>query len=763
MQEEILEFDTLEVSGTNVKNDEKPFITPGAVSSREGINTDTQSLDSIVRSIPGGFTQVDESQGTISVNIRGLTGLGRVNTQVDGVTQTFFGSSEDQGRYHANGKIVGTSAFGAAIDQNLLVGVDMQRGTFSGAGGANALMGSANFRTIGISDIISDNRSFGVLTKYSYGSNKLGPSYMGAVAGKYNFTDDGFLGLMYAYSGRKLSQGYKIGGGGLLSDLGGNDADGDGRPDNAAFDQSNLTQKPINKLAKVEFQKNASSAVLSYRRYDNELAGREINDDNYQLNYRFDPETELVDLRFLAAYHKADQYYNETASFMQGAAGKMKGVATNTAITLDLSNAFYFDLNEAQNLTSTLGVNFLSNSYDRDFDTSSCDPNDSMCYDYDNGTYINYFRYGFAPEGKQKITTIYLDNTYNYEIFELNANVNAMYYELSADKGACREVNSYCEPKEAGYFKQKDMKFNTSLMASLKLHTLFTPFISYSRTHRAPNVQEFFFSSTYDDFQDINTGLRPEFSDTYQIGFNSFKHGLISEHDVFGFKATYFYTDVKDYIYNKSIGNINDTADSPLLFLSFNGEAKFSGIESELYYDAGFAYAKISYTHQNADRQISENEANAGGGGSANIKHTGQSQFSTLPKDIATADLGLRFWDKRIVFGTLIKYTGKTERVNPILTNVSNGTTPGAPEDNTWAFSTQELPKIPTIIDLYASFEPLKNFVIRSEVQNLQDRNYMDALYTYNSSSAQVAGNDITLFNNAARGRTFVIGFSYKY
>ena len=36
----------------------------------------------------GTYTQIDPLQGTISVNIRGMNGLGRVNTMVDGVTQT---------------------------------------------------------------------------------------------------------------------------------------------------------------------------------------------------------------------------------------------------------------------------------------------------------------------------------------------------------------------------------------------------------------------------------------------------------------------------------------------------------------------------------------------------------------------------------------------------------------------------------------------------------------------------------------------------
>lgn len=126
-----------------------------------------------------------------------MTGLGRVNTQIDGVTQTFFGSASDDS-FHGQ---IGTSSFTAPIDKNFLVALDVNRGTFSGANGANALMGSANFRTIGVDDIVQEGRVFGFLGKYSYGSNAIGPNFMGAIAGKIMLENNANLGILFAYSG----------------------------------------------------------------------------------------------------------------------------------------------------------------------------------------------------------------------------------------------------------------------------------------------------------------------------------------------------------------------------------------------------------------------------------------------------------------------------------------------------------------------------------------------------------------------------------
>ncbi|VEI48253.1 putative outer membrane colicin Js receptor [Actinobacillus equuli] len=76
-----------------------------------------QNLDSVVRSIAGAYTQIDPGQGAVSVNIRNMTGLGRVNMMVDGVPQTQLGTSANGGgKFHeGNGPM---SQFGALIDQN---------------------------------------------------------------------------------------------------------------------------------------------------------------------------------------------------------------------------------------------------------------------------------------------------------------------------------------------------------------------------------------------------------------------------------------------------------------------------------------------------------------------------------------------------------------------------------------------------------------------------------------------------------------------
>ena len=81
------------------------------------------------------------------------------------------------------------------IDPNFIVGVDVARGNATGSAGVNALAGSANFRTIGVDDVVFSDNPFGVRTKFSVGNNGIGRSGMIAVGAKTAaFADGGSLG-----------------------------------------------------------------------------------------------------------------------------------------------------------------------------------------------------------------------------------------------------------------------------------------------------------------------------------------------------------------------------------------------------------------------------------------------------------------------------------------------------------------------------------------------------------------------------------------
>lgn len=99
------------------------FKKAGATSVRENISTSTQSIDDIIN-VPGAFTNLDKSSGTVMVNVRGQTGFGRVNTMVDGISQTFLPHQEITAKKPVE------PLTRATIDPAFITSVDIQRVKF---------------------------------------------------------------------------------------------------------------------------------------------------------------------------------------------------------------------------------------------------------------------------------------------------------------------------------------------------------------------------------------------------------------------------------------------------------------------------------------------------------------------------------------------------------------------------------------------------------------------------------------------------------
>lgn len=420
--EDSVQLDSIDVQGVALKADKQVFKQAKAVSAREDISNSTQNLDNIIRTIPGAFTNQDKSTGTIAPNIRGGAGLGRVNTMIDGVTQTFYSSGVD------DGKSGGTSQFGATIDPSFIAGVDVERGSFSGRNGINSLMGSVNFRTLGIDDIIKDDSNFGFITKFQAGNNAYKSNWMGALAGKEKFESGGQLGVVVGYGMRDVSQDYKAGGGIKIEDINKDELDraykewyaekkffhynpwpkgetrrickkypeydniticnslnGSGTEeefikdndygkngeewkqqtsalDTKPFDPQKLKQKIKSNMVKVEFLNDNNMLNLSFRNLENKIWSRKIDSKSYQLNYTYTNNANM-DLNFIAAFNDTKQLYKAGAEI----SGKelIDDIKTkNRSASFDVSDTFRNEIKDAQ-IETTIGLNKQNVSYSK--------------------------------------------------------------------------------------------------------------------------------------------------------------------------------------------------------------------------------------------------------------------------------------------------------------------------------------------------------------------------------------------------------------
>jgi len=118
-------------------------------------------IGDIFNGVPGVASANSANGAGLEIHIRGLQGMGRVKTLVDGsmqTTNTYRGYSGSR-----------DSTF---IDPDLIGGIDIKKGPDAGPQGAGVIGGIVNMRTINASDIITDpDKNWGIQLKGMYGNN----------------------------------------------------------------------------------------------------------------------------------------------------------------------------------------------------------------------------------------------------------------------------------------------------------------------------------------------------------------------------------------------------------------------------------------------------------------------------------------------------------------------------------------------------------------------------------------------------------------
>ena len=126
------------------------------------------------------------------------------------------------------------------------------------------------------------------------------------------------------------------------------------------------------------------------------------------------------------------------------------------------------------------------------------------------------------------------------------------------------------------------------------------------------------------------------------------------------------------------------------------------------------------------------------------------SDLSDLPSSYATVDVGGRLFDRKLTIGSLVKFTGKSKRLSTEGISLDTNTVPK-----------EGMPNIPTIIDLYSSWQMTDNVLLRFSVQNVTNRDYSEALNRMNQSLDNAK--EGASVNTTARGRTYIFGGEIQF
>lgn len=705
--------DLPEVKVTAERKD-KPYKVPSAVSVIEQDETG-RDLNEILRSSPSLFTQHDIGQGGIAVNLRGLEGAGRVNTMIDGVSQTFYQTNPAHGW---NGNTV-------YLSEDFLAGAEIERGLSHGNLGANALGGSVNFRTLTPDDLVMDGKQFGGRATLRRGTNGYGVNGMAALAHKRALGNGGSFGVLAAFGG-KVKGGYKNGAGEIIA--------GDGLDDGEAM-ESGVHARHV--MGKMEYAPNRyHDFKLSYignrSRSTNNHTPIDVATDSGLLQYRYKPLSDKIDLRTAVSYTDARQYFAKE-DYDNGYQNRL---TKNPSWQFNLSNRSQFEMGDAD-LTLEYGASIQRTRYDAK----------------EREAGLPEYR-GVLVKGKQNIDGLFSEMRYRGSRWELTGGARWERYEYGGFLPATQDNGAIVFPRGGNVdFKHKDTHFNPYVGLAFQANDWLQLYATYAHTSRAPMVQEFMYvNNLQDNPYSVNPHLKSETARNRDIGFNVFKQGLLTNHDTARLKVNYFNNRLKNYIYQEQFyvcddhtkcsldDYLNGNMDVSPVGINRNlpDSTKIRGWEVEGGYDFGRGYINVAYSRNKTDLPIDW------------LADT-TSTIRTQPSSQLAVDVGTRWLNDKLIIGAR-------------LTRMGNDTVPAGVDSDLNIPTAEKIKGGQNVYDLYIKYNVSKYAKLFFNVDNISNTVYNYPLSSGGTLGTGNIGAQADWANKGTgRGRTIYAGFTLQF
>lgn len=557
-----------------------------------------------LRAIPGVSTRQASSQPGIEVNIRGMSGYGRVNAMIDGVPQAFK-------------NIAGHEASGGSllyIQPELLAGIDITRGAVSGAQGSGALTGAANFRTLSLDDVLLTGQTVGGLARLKSGDN--GANFSAMVAGGARFDGlwggdgrvDVFASLAYTDTGD-----YK---------------GGDGQ---AVPTTRRSTNAPEGGLIKVQVSPNQNHDLsVGVRWYENQFSNSSYNwavdNKTWTADYVFAPGGDWVNLTVNA-------YYNDTQLKYVGTGGSFAGRDTrNEGYGLSATNRSSLILKDSVDVKLNYGLSWGR----EDFRTLA-------------------MRGGNHP-GKLDKSSLFSDAEFDFGRYSLVAGLRYDAWRMEGFRPTYNAGVGDCPGPVGGptcgntWVSRDGGELLPKVGVIFQARSDLQLYATYSHTFRPPTTHEVFFAlvplgNGVGSGVANNLDLEAETNRGWDLGANYMRNGIWRDNDQLRFKIGYFHNSIENFI-------VNDFVDVPgrgstAMWVNRPGDTAMQGIEVEGGYDVRFAYVNFAYAKTDTDQPVGDG-AGAGNG-----------EGSILPDTTATVDAGVRLFDRRVILGAQARYTGE--------------------------------------------------------------------------------------------------------
>jgi hemoglobin/transferrin/lactoferrin receptor protein len=664
-------------------------LAPVSVITLNTINTvSAKRISDIFYNVPGvSFTDRGDSPAN-SVNIRGLQDFGRVAVVVDGARQNY--------------QVTGHNANGAFfLDPALVGGVEVVRGPTANVYGSGAIGGLVAFRTKDADDILKPGERFATEFSGMAGSNSnrgLGTAF---IAGKPNQNID------YIFGGTYRTQGdYKGGDDILISNTANRVGTGLAkvtvRPlDGHEFKFGGLFQE--NNYNAGQFNRGPiDTASLEAVNQGTSVFDTQVK--NYQANARwkyYRPEDKLFNW-------DANIYWNRTEQ------GQTKIYDPHPAgLALGPSTIYYAPCFQTPGnaISGCVGDNRGYN-----IDTKGFNVNNTSRFDafgFSNALTIGGDGFQddvstFDAQGNSNVTTPGGVRSVTGAFAQLKSNFSNWLEIVSAVRYDNYELTS--GPNSSG-----GDRVSPKITVGVTPIQGFTPYVSYAEGYRAPSITEtllvgphigpnpyagLFYcpSGTYPPpgppvfnlnlFCFLpNLNLRPEVGKNKEAGVNLKYNDIFGAGDSFRGKFNVFRNDLEDYIELTQFGptrTYQGIAYYPFYQYQNIQSAHIQGFEAETMYDAGAWFVGVSVTLLRGYNDV-----------------TGIG-LATIPGNKIVTSGGVRLLDRKMTIGASWSSVASNQ-------NVPVNYLPATSYD---------------LLNLYLSYEPVKDLWVNFTVDNALNRYY---------------------------------------
>ena len=506
----------------------------------EGANNLTDTL----RTVPGTFTRSPSDNPGLSVNIRGMQGVGRVNTMIEGVPQTFRNMSGHAGSFDDQ----------VFIDPSLMVGADISRGAVQGANGLGALSGSANLRLLNVDDVLREGRDTGGMLKLSAGNN--GSTYNWLLSGAMR---NDRASSVVALSGYE-EEDYTDGGGTEVPV----EVESESGLVRLNFNIGADSELSVMRLwGETDFLANTSSGYLW-----------ETDKTLTNVTYNYDPAASWIDLSVQAYLQEDDIFFpgseDQSGASFNGRDGTDTGVGVKVTNTSDL----------------TVAGNSLALSYGLVVQENEFEGNASS---------------GGNASGALRKYGAFATGTYLAGAFDATAGLRLDGYEVSGVSDATPAGSGDCPANAEGgrCINDRDSRSDDAILPSLVLG--YRPvdslrvYASYGETMRAPTASEMFYPGGHafnggvsDATQNLD--LEAETAQTYELGVQ-FNDTIGTDTHVHA-QVTAFRSDIDNFI----IYGYDTDGNASGQYHNVKGTTEMQGVELSAGVETSRYFVNLSYT-----------------------------------------------------------------------------------------------------------------------------------------------------------------------